>query len=94
MTETEFYRCKICGTASTSPLMKYECPECGYTPDDVDYKEAYHCLKLEAKKEIDGYKQWALGNTGYLDKLLASCIALGLTVVTEFLIIVMMLVLR
>ena len=90
----KIYSCKICGTDSSSPLMKYECPVYGYMPDDVDYKEAYHHLKLEAKEKIDWYKQRSLGKTGYLDKLLAFCIALGLTVVTEFLIIVMMLVFR
>ena len=61
MTEMNFYRCKSCGTCGTSPLMKYECPECGYIPDDIDYKEAYECLKVESEKRAENLMVWCRG---------------------------------
>lgn len=60
-TELKFYECKKCGEGSFSPLIQYECPKCGYVPEDIDYKEAYECLKVESEKRAENLMVWCRG---------------------------------
>ena len=67
-TESKLYECKKCGEKSFSPLIQYECSKCGYTSEDIDYKEAYECLKVVSEKRAENLMAWCRGENEFKEK--------------------------